>query len=423
MTTPTPEAPNAPSSNQVPTITGTRQVPVSPTAADAVWITSRIMDDGSVGSATLTYSTGSGTPTTTTVFTETMTATPAKPWTGTGADNPWTVTGSSCEQRTGSNYGTGNPCGLEFKGGTTLNPLTGAMVATTNAIDAAGASGYVEFWLQALTLDGTDGWTFQLDAGSGYVTRLSELSGSSHGWQKYHYDLAAGELVATLRMRFQFTGGGTGDDDRIDLDQITVTVTSGGASSWTVGMYDDGAHADGTAGDQVYGGQIPAMATGTTVGYYVTASDEYGFAAVDPDTAPTAPYSYTVGQAAPPPVADGKRAGSAARFSRNATISGRIDVSYDATTCVGARAVILYGSLGSYASYEGCAQGDAGRAGTAFIDGSGLGNAWFNVVWTNGSTAGHPGWGSDGTADVERSWNAAGFCGVTADDHSNEVCP
>jgi hypothetical protein len=122
-------------------------------------------------------------------------------------------------------------------------------------------------------------------------------------------------------------------------------------------------------------------------------------------------------------VADGRTAGSAARFSRNATLPGRIDVSYDATTCVGARAVILYGSLGSYAGYEGCAQADAGRAGTAAIDASGLGNVWFNVVWTTGSTAGHPGWGSDGTADVERSWNAAGLCGVAADDHGQRTCP
>jgi gluconolactonase len=128
--------------NTPPTITGTLQAPVSPTAADAVWITSRITDDGSVGSATLTYSTGSGTPTTTTVFTETMTATPAKPWTGTGADNPWTVTGSYCEQRTGANYGTGNACGVQYKGSTTtLNALDSAMVATTSAVNAAGTSG------------------------------------------------------------------------------------------------------------------------------------------------------------------------------------------------------------------------------------------------------------------------------------------
>ncbi|MCX5684958.1 MAG: SMP-30/gluconolactonase/LRE family protein, partial [Planctomycetota bacterium] len=244
--------------NESPVILNTSRTPTMPSPSDAVWITSQITDDGSIASATLTYSTGSGTPTTTTVFTETMCSTAVKPWTGAGAVNAWTVTGTYMEQRTGSNYGAGNACGMEFKGGATLNALTGAMVATTNGISAAGTSGYVEFYVQTLTLDGTDGWTFQLDSGSGYVTRLSELTGSSHAWQKYHYDLAAGELVSGLKMRFQFTGGGAADDDRIDLDQIAATVTSGGTSTATVPMYDDGAHGDGSAGDHVYGGQIPA---------------------------------------------------------------------------------------------------------------------------------------------------------------------
>ncbi|MEI6914586.1 MAG: DUF1566 domain-containing protein, partial [Armatimonadota bacterium] len=281
--------------NISPTITGTTRTPKTPSASDAVWVTSRVADDGSVSGVTLSYSTGSGTATTATVLTETMGSTAVKPWTGIGAVNTWTVTGSYFEQRIGSNYGTGNACGMEFKGGTTLNALTSAMVATTNSINTAGASGYVEFYVQTLSLDATDGWTFQIDSGSGYVTRLSELTGSSHTWQKYHYDLAAGELVNGLKMRFQFTGGGVGDDDRIDLDQITVSVTSDGASTSNVTMYDDGAHGDGAAGDQVYGGQIPAQASGTTVNYYLTAADDTGFSSIDPTTAPTTTYSYTVG--------------------------------------------------------------------------------------------------------------------------------
>ena len=67
--------------------------------------------------------------------------------------------GTFFEQRTEANYGTGNACGLEYKGGQTLNGLTSAMVATTKAINAVGASESVEFWVQSLTLDGTDGWT------------------------------------------------------------------------------------------------------------------------------------------------------------------------------------------------------------------------------------------------------------------------
>ena len=163
------------------------------------------------------------------VFLETMATNAAKPWTGAGCDNLWAVSGTSyIEQRSGSNYGGGNTNGMEYKGGAVLNALTNAMIATVNGINATGTSGSVEFYLQALTLDGTDGWTFQLDAGTGYVTRLSELTGSSHGWQKYHYDLGSGELVAGLKIRFQFTGGGASDtDDRIDLDQISVTTVSG----------------------------------------------------------------------------------------------------------------------------------------------------------------------------------------------------
>jgi hypothetical protein len=126
------------------------------------------------------------------------------------------------------------------------------------------------------------------------VTRLSELTGSSHTWQKYHYDLAAGELVGTLKMRFQFTGGGAADDDRIDLDQITVTVTSGASSTATLTMYDDGLHGDGAAGDHVYGAQIPATANGTTVSYYLSATDNTGITAVDPAAAPGTTYSFTV---------------------------------------------------------------------------------------------------------------------------------
>jgi hypothetical protein len=223
-----------------------------------------------------------------------MCSTAVKPWTGAGAINAWTVTGSYCEQRTGSSYGAGNPCGMEYKGGLTQNALTSAMISTSDPINATGTSAYVEFWVQSLTLDGSDGWTFQLDSGSGYVTRVSELTGSNHVWQMYHYDLAAGERVSSLRMRFQFTGGGAGDDDRIDLDQITVTVTSSGTSRLNVTLYDDGAHQDGAAGDGTYGAAIPALPLGTTVDYYLTATDGAGLTTTNPPGAPGVTFSYTV---------------------------------------------------------------------------------------------------------------------------------
>ncbi len=284
-----------PSASTPPTISQTTHVPTAPTATDAVWVTSSVTGSSTISQVALTYNSGTGTSQTATAFSETMAATAAKPWTGSGCDNPWTVTvpsGQAVEQRTGSNYGTGNPCGLEFHVGTAN--LTDTMVATTNAINAAGISGYVEFWITAAGLTGTQGWTFQLDSGSGFVTRLSELTANSHAWQLYHYDLAAAELTAGLKMRFQFCGG-TGDP-RVDLDQITVTVTSGsGSNPVTIAMHDDGTHNDGASGDGVYGAQIPAFPAGTTVNYYVGASDDAGLTTTDPSGAPTTTYSYTVG--------------------------------------------------------------------------------------------------------------------------------
>ena len=190
--------------------------------------------------------------------------------------------------------GPANTNGLEFKGGTTN--LTDSMVATTNAIDARGSAGFVEFWMQTLTISNqfnNAGWTFQLDAGSGYVTRLSELSSSNHGWSLYHYDLQVGELVSSLKLRFQFRGGST--ESRMDLDQISVKlVTGSGSCASTVAMLDDGLHQDGVAGDRTYGGQIPALPVGTTVNYYLTATDGGGLSTTNPVGAPGTTWSYTV---------------------------------------------------------------------------------------------------------------------------------
>jgi PKD repeat protein len=108
-----------------------------------------------------------------------------------------------------------------------------------------------------------------------------------------------------LKLRFQFTGGGTGDvDDRIDLDQITVTVTSGGTSTSTITMLDDGMHGDGAADDHVYGAQIPAQTVGTTVSYYLTATDSAGLSGSSPADAPGNNYSYVVVSATAIPAAN-----------------------------------------------------------------------------------------------------------------------
>ena len=279
--------------NQPPVIAGTFVAPTSPTSNDAVWVTATITDDVSVASATLAYATGSGVTGTNTPFLETMRSTPAKPWSGDGCDHAWSITFSSSnpfEQRAASNYGAGNTNGMEFKNGT-VN-LSDSMITTTSAIDARGDSGFVEFYLWAAGQSGTSGWTLQLNGGTGYVTRLSELTGSNHGWQLYHYDLQSLELVSNLILRFQFCGALT--DNRVDIDQIVVKTRSSG-STWTpVVMHDDGAHQDGAAGDGLFGAQIPAQPVGATIFYYLSATDGSGASTTAPTGAPVNLYSYTV---------------------------------------------------------------------------------------------------------------------------------
>ena len=82
----------------------------------------------------------------TTAFSETMATSTARPWTGTGCDNAWTVfcsSGTPFQQSTNWNYGGGNPCGMQFKGG--VAGLTNNMVTATSGITATGTSGYAEF--------------------------------------------------------------------------------------------------------------------------------------------------------------------------------------------------------------------------------------------------------------------------------------
>jgi hypothetical protein len=130
----------------------------------------------------------------------------------------------------------------------------------------------------------------------------------------------------------------------------------------------------------------------------------------------------TVAAASLPPVADGKLAGEAARFAKHAGDPSQIDVTYGTAPCSASRAVILYGNLGDFGGYAGSAQDDAGNDGVTTIGAEALENVWFNIVWTAGTTAGHPGHEFDGAADVERSWSAAGFAGLTDDDHSDDTC-
>ncbi len=276
------------STNVPPWIGNVTQSPIIPTGMDRVTITAQATDDVGVASVTLAYGTGVG-GLTNTLFTETMAKTngPIKPWTGGYCDNAWTVTpsaGNPFEQSPNWNHNAGgNPCGMQFKG-TTPN-LSSNTVTTSACIVATGSSGYVEFYLQDLNSSTTStGWTFQVNSGTGFVTRLSGLTGATNGWQLYHYNLQSGELVTNLYLRYQFAGGPA--TNRFSLDDIVLrTVAAGTAySNVTMNLVSNG----------IYTGQIPAHSDATTVHYYLTATDGSGLSTSVPVGAPAIVYAYTV---------------------------------------------------------------------------------------------------------------------------------
>ncbi|MDB6074043.1 MAG: hypothetical protein JWO89_1683, partial [Verrucomicrobiaceae bacterium] len=214
--------------------------------------------------------------------------------------------------------GQGNPCGLELSKGSSLASDT--MVTTTNAIAASGTAGYVEFWVATSIVSSGLGWNFQLaGVGVNFTTRLTELTGSVHAFQKYHYDLIASELTSTLKKQFQFIGNGVGGPTapKVQLDDITVAITAGVAPV-SIAMHDDGLHGDGAAGDGTYGVQLPAQASGTTVSYSITATDSNGSA-----TTTASAGTYTTGPA--PSIVTASPlflATSGAAYSQTLTASG-----------------------------------------------------------------------------------------------------
>lgn len=286
--------------NVPPVITGTT-LASAPAPGQPVTVNSTVTDEQGLSGVTLTYVTNQ--PVVTTPFTETFGSTAASGWTGSPADNAWTVVakGTPFKLLTAANYQTSTSAvGLQFDDSKSSSAAT---ISTSSSLNLNGNGATVAFWMSASNQSATDGWAFQIDptgTGNSFVTCLSE-TGSSHAFQQYTYNLTAAQLTATALLRFQFSGVGTGDKGLVDLDQIVVTLTSN-SPPVTIPVYDDGQHSDGAAGDGVFGAQIPAFPAGVIVQYYITSRDSVGLTTTAPTTAPTTLYSYTV-SANPPPTA------------------------------------------------------------------------------------------------------------------------
>jgi hypothetical protein len=162
------------------------------------------------------------------------------------------------------------------------------------------------------------------------------------------------------------------------------------------------------------------LETGTSSNGYIIATREYGG-----ETRPILRVNCTLGPeclmnaCAPstllPPV------NSTARFVKET--GDILNVIYDAVTCSSDKVIILYANLGTWTGYAGCAQADGGNSGSTTIDSAGQSNVWYNLVWTQGTTAGHPGFGFNGTTNVSRTWTAGTLCGMATDDQTHSTCP
>ena len=279
-------------SGSVPVIASATTVPLVPSNADTPFVTAKITppSDKTLRASNpvqLTYTVGS--TTTSTVFSETMSSTAASPWTGTLADNLWDVvstaggTGNTnVQQASAANHttGGGGTMGLLFTKGLSTASASQTQATIRNSINAAGIPGaaypaYVEFYVKTVNPVTGYGWQFQLSPSGNaadFTTRLSETSSSTaHDFTLYHYDLPDTDRVSTLKMRFQFSGNGTGGGtaSKVYIDDIIVKTTTGNPAV-TVTMYDDGLHGDGAAGDGVYGAQIPTQPTASSVAYSIT---------------------------------------------------------------------------------------------------------------------------------------------------------
>jgi hypothetical protein len=258
--------------------------------------------------------------------------------------------------------------------------------------------------------------------GGNYVT------GPNNTWGNGRLDILAavngGCLCVTPGVPTADSGTVPGDN------QVTVSWTAGSPPGdhyriyRSVGACPGGTFALVRSGQSASPWTDTAVSGGCTYAYKVTAQDATGGCESAPSGCVSAtatgacvlPPAFsgatcTTCSAPPPPVAE------TTLFSRGA--GHTINVSYDAATCRAQKVIVLYNALGRWTGYAGCAQPDGGNSGYTTIDSAGQDNVWYNLVWTAGTTAGHPGFGSGG----ERTWNAGTLCGMTTDDHGTASCP
>jgi arylsulfatase A-like enzyme len=276
-----------------PVISAVTVNPAVPANTSTPYVTARFTPStaGVLSNTYLAYTTGA--TTTATVFNETMANVATNNWSAnqstSPATYPWTIVlgsgngSGNVQQSTAQNHtptGQGGACSLLFTKGST----TASTVTTSSAINVSGAtSATISFWTYVSNINSAGvGYSFQASTtgssglnatASGNVT---EFNVANHGWTQQTYTVTGSQSapLSTLLLQFNFFGNNVGGSSapKVYIDDITIVTTSPVAPT-TLTMYDDGQHGDGAAGDGIYGAQIPAEISGTTVNYTVYATD------------------------------------------------------------------------------------------------------------------------------------------------------
>lgn len=171
------------------------------------------------------------------------------------------------------------------------------MSANATATSASNAMAATTFAPNTTVSSITSGTSFVINTAAYVNTSAAPVAVNAtsinHGFQLFHYDLAGAELGTQTKLRWQFAGytptSPTGKP-RVDIDDIIVGTTAPPANVLLT-MVDDGLHADGAAGDGIYGVQIPVQNGGTTVNFSITATDSSSGVTVNPASGT---YTYTV---------------------------------------------------------------------------------------------------------------------------------
>ncbi len=131
--------------------------------------------------------------------------------------------------------------------------------------------------------DGNSNWEFMPDPTPGYANISSNFPPEIDDFNQVPLSPTSQDNVNVIAL--------ITDDETIVTAFIKYNT---GTGNQNITMYDDGQHGDAAANDGIYGGYIPQLPTGTSVSYYIEATDDMSAVTTYPENAPDLTIQYIV---------------------------------------------------------------------------------------------------------------------------------